>query len=83
MANMPMLLDAQLAHVLSETWASPYTTRSNFARLHTDLIAEAACQGLITVKTQHHEWGRTWRITSTGLALLEAQAAAPPQGELL
>lgn len=33
----------------------------------------AACLGLLTVK--HHntlnEWGRTWRITSAGLQLLE------------
>jgi hypothetical protein len=62
-----------LAPVLHRAWASPFTTRSDYARENTEQVAVAACLGLITVK--HHntlnEWGRTWRITAAGLQLLE------------
>lgn len=63
----------RLLPVLRRAWESPFTTRSDFARKHVEDVAVAACLGLLTVK--HHntlnEWGRTWRITSAGLSLLE------------
>ncbi|API58553.1 hypothetical protein BSL82_03860 [Tardibacter chloracetimidivorans] len=57
--------------VLERAWKSPFTTRSDFSRKHTDEIAVAACLGLITVRDDRHSWGRVWRITSTGLLMLE------------
>lgn len=62
-----------LLPVLRRAWENPFTTRSDFARENTEVVAMAACLGLITVK--HHntlnEWGNNWRITARGLQLLE------------
>jgi hypothetical protein len=63
--------DPELLQVLNAAWTSPFTTRSDTARRHADLIAEAACRGLITIKSHDQQWGRTWRITACGLTLLE------------
>jgi hypothetical protein len=63
----------ELLPVLRRAWESPFTTRSDFARANTELVAIAACLGLLTV--MHHntlnEWGNNWRITARGLRLLE------------
>ena len=60
--------------VLSHAWSSPFTTRSGFARDNADLIAEAASRQLITTfDIPRNTWGRTWRITATGLDILEEQ----------
>ena len=63
----------RLVPVLRRAWASPFTTRSDFARSNAEEVAIAACLKLLTVTHHNHlnEWGRTWRITSTGLRLLE------------
>lgn len=60
-----------LLPVLDRAFTSPFTTKSDFARKHVDLIAEAACQGLITIFTPRNHWGRVWHITAMGLQLLE------------
>lgn len=61
----------EILQVLERAWGSPFTTSSDFSRAHSDHIAKAACMGLLTVRRHPNEWGRTWRITSTGLQLLE------------
>lgn len=63
----------RLLPVLRRAWESPFTTRSDFARRNIEDVAVAACIGLLTVKHNNtlNEWGRTWRITSAGLSLLE------------
>jgi hypothetical protein len=61
-----------LRGILHRAWSSPFTTRSVFAREHTDEIAQAACLGLIsTHDPDSGQWGRTWRITAQGLLSLE------------
>ena len=62
-----------LYRVLRRAWKSPFTTRSDFARTNAEEIAIAACQDLLTVRHNIETWGRTWRITATGLSLLERQ----------
>lgn len=57
--------------VLRRAWEAPFTTRSDFARAHADHVALAACLGLVTVRNDLTDWGRVWRITSTGLSILE------------
>lgn len=57
--------------VLQRAWEAPFTTRSDFARSHTDEVAIAACLGLITVRHNPSSWGRHWRITAAGLRILE------------
>lgn len=61
----------QVLPVLQRAWETPFTTRSDFARAHTEEVAVAACLGLLTVRHDPTEWGRAWKITSAGLALLE------------
>lgn len=61
----------EILPVLRRAWEAPFTTRSDFARAHMELVAIAACLGLITVRHAPDTWGRTWRITATGLQLLE------------
>lgn len=57
--------------MLERAWSAPFTTRSDFARLYPEQIAIAACRGLITTQSTRIKWGRTWRLTSEGLRLLE------------
>lgn len=59
--------------VLFRAWRRPFLTRSDFARSSADEIAIASCLGLITVRDDPQTWGRTWRITASGLALLNIQ----------
>lgn len=63
-----------LIRVLDEIFQQHATTKSNFSRLYADEIAEAACRGLITTResfTPFAPFGRTWRITRRGLAVLK------------
>ena len=53
------------------------TTRSDYARSNTDLIASAACQGLISTLCPDGSWGRVWRLTVKGLG----QLFQPPRVE--
>jgi hypothetical protein len=56
--------------VLHEAWAGGFTTKSDFARANADEIACAASSGLLTVQDTRDTFGRSWRITPAGLALL-------------
>ena len=60
----------QLKDVLERAWKNPFSTKSNFSREHTDVIAAAACSGLITTQTAAKVFGTTWLITKQGLELL-------------
>lgn len=61
----------ELLPVLRRAWEAPFTTRSDFARAHTEEVAVAACLGLLTVRHNALSWGRAWKITSLGLQHLE------------
>lgn len=57
-------------HTLSAVevaWAGGFSTRSDFARQHAEVVAEAACCGLITTfnpTTGKH--GKQWLVTPLG-----------------
>ena len=70
--------DHDVLPVLRRAWEAPFLTRSDFARQQADLVATAACLGLLTVRHSPDTWGRVWRITAGGLAFLEAQEALHP-----
>lgn len=46
------------------------STKSTQARLHADGFAEAASRGWISTQTAPDTFGRTWRLTTSGLATL-------------
>lgn len=68
---LPALEDEELLQVLNKAWRSPFTTRSNTAREHPELIAQAACLGFITTRQGRETWGALWHVTSAGLRLIE------------
>ena len=57
--------------VLAKAYFEHFTTKSNFARKQADTVAMLSNVNFITTHLQHDTWGRVWRITSTGLELLE------------
>lgn len=63
----------ELLPVLKRAWERPFLTRSDFARTNADEVAIASCLGLLTVRHDPETWGRFWRITATGLSLLNIQ----------
>lgn len=69
----PPRLPREILPVLLEAWRGPFTTRSNFARDHAELVAIASQAALLTTRTTDPQepWGRCWRITARGLRLLE------------
>lgn len=62
-----------LTDVLGRAYKRPFTTKSNYARAHINLIAMAACEGLITTRISGH-YGSEWRITMRGLKRLQRAA---------
>ena len=60
-----------LTKVLSRAWASPFTTKSDFAREHADFVAMAASDGFITTRQATGLYSNVWLITAKGLRHLE------------
>jgi hypothetical protein len=73
--------DRYLRDVLLAAWSLPFSTKSDFARLAADEIAEAACRGLITTRTEAGAWGRYWRITPAGAAIICPEIPFPMEEE--
>lgn len=44
----------------------PFTTKSDFAREYTDVIAMLACEGLLTTKGRDDNYCNRWRLTAKG-----------------
>jgi hypothetical protein len=63
-----------LIDLLRDLWLYPMTTKSDYARLHADIISEAAVKGLITTQAKPGVspmvYGREWRVTPAGLIML-------------
>ena len=59
-----------LTDVLERAWKRPFTTKSDFARAATDLVAMLASDGFITTKVATGLYSRDWRITPAGLSHL-------------
>ena len=67
-----------LPELLEYTYlAGGFTTRSDTARFHAELVAEAACKYLLTTETPRDGFQAVWRITPVGLKqLIERQVDA-------
>jgi hypothetical protein len=61
--------------VLTHAWKNGFTCRSNYARENAEVVALAACRGLITTHVLADHYGQTWRITAKGLRILEGEPA--------
>jgi len=62
--------------VLYQAWASPFTTKSDFAREYADFVAMAASDGFITTRQAAGLYGNKWLITESGLKRLDLLEAA-------
>lgn len=51
-------------------WRYPLALQSDYARKYDQLVAVAACEGLITTWEGGDTYGRIWRPTVKGLDLL-------------
>lgn len=64
--NAPNLLNTLEFAFLS----GGFTTRSDFARKNSEIIAVAAQGGLLTTNTPRDGFGNVWRLTAIGNTLL-------------
>lgn len=62
---------AEIAAVLTQARQSPFTTKSDFARVAANPISFAACEGLISTKINEDTFTNRWMITSEGIDWLE------------
>jgi len=60
-----------LTKILERAWATPFTTKSDFARENADLVAMAASDGFITTRRAAGLYSNVWLITNRGLRHLE------------
>lgn len=71
--------EAALVHLLHRLWTYSITTKSDDARAFADEIAEAASRKLITTAVvpspEAKIFGRLWKLTPEGTALLFANHA--------
>jgi hypothetical protein len=70
--------EAAIVHLLQRLWTYSTTTKSDDARVWADEIAEAASRQLITTQVVPRVgeiYGRLWKLTPLGTALLFEQAS--------
>ncbi len=56
-----------ILEVVAYAWHTPFTTKSDFARLHANQVAAAVSDGLITTKITNTHYGRRWVATPKGI----------------
>ena len=57
--------------VLQRCYIQPFTLQSEYAREHSQSVAELASRGLITTQVATDDYGKVWRVTAAGKALLD------------
>lgn len=60
----------RIADVIGRAWSEPFTTRSDYARAHADVVAMAACDGYITTRVAAGLYDNRWKVTAKGLSHL-------------
>jgi hypothetical protein len=60
-----------LPEIVHKAYLSPFTVQSNFARKYATEIAMLASGGYLTTEERRDTFGKTWRVTSLGLAFLK------------
>lgn len=64
--------DGILAYkVLSRSHFEGFTTKSDYARDHADIVAMLACVGFISTQIGSYQWSNLWKITADGLTFLQ------------
>jgi hypothetical protein len=61
-------LQADLNDVLRRAWVNPFSTKSDFARQHANLVALAASRGYLTTRLDRENYGTRWLVTPDGLS---------------
>ena len=67
----PTKLDEEAIRVLSHAHFNSFTTKSDFARKHADIVAMLACCELISTEVGLNRWTNVWKVTASGLQLLQ------------
>lgn len=57
--------------VLHRAYMQPFSLQSDYAREHAFEVGELASRGLITTQLWTGQYGKHWRVSRAGLALLE------------
>ena len=57
--------------VLQRAYFQPFSIQSNYARTKAREIAELSSRGLLTTKVGSDAYARSWRVSPSGLGLLE------------
>ena len=57
--------------VLARSHFEGFTTKSDYARDHADVVAMLACVGFISTQIKTHQWSNLWKVTAEGLAFLQ------------
>ena len=57
--------------VVARARQTPFTTKSNFARIHANEVALAASEGFITTKLNDTTYTNAWMVTGEGLDFME------------
>lgn len=69
--QQPTEMDAEAITVLAESHFKGFTTKSNFARKHADVVAMLASCQLISTQVHGSTWSNYWKITADGLAFMQ------------
>lgn len=62
--------DKMALEILGHSHFSGFTTKSDLAREHADIVAMLACSGLISTSAGGGDWTNFWKITPPGLDFL-------------
>lgn len=71
----------EIVEVLTKAWVEPFTTKSDFARLHANVVAMAASDGFLTTKIAAGLYSQHWKITPRGLTHLYSLLGITADGE--
>lgn len=71
---------AKLTDILYHAWKAPFTTKSDYARFHADLVAMAASDGFITSRLATGLYDNQWKITARGLRYMEKMGYDTAEG---
>lgn len=67
----PINAGAAELYVLHEVWLQGgISTQSNIARQYSQVVAMAACRGLITTVVGKDLYGKVWRVTPAGIEIV-------------
>lgn len=60
-----------LHEIVHKAYLTPFTVQSNFARRYATEVAMLSSCGYLSTAESKESYGKTWRATTLGLALLK------------